>query len=85
MDNEKAMRDSAFYDVRLFVIKFEVIYAQVHTCVLDVDFLISQEPANVILAGFFCSKDMILPHIPSICSRILGKIWVWNVKITVER
>ena len=56
-----------------------------YTCALDVKFLISQEPPNRIWVGFFYLKGIICCHIPSICSWILGKIWVQNAKSTVER
>lgn len=80
MGNEEAIEDSAFYDMIAFVIKFDVIYAQVHTCALDMNFLISQELPNEFWAAFFSSKGMICLYILSIYSRVLDEIWVYNVR-----
>jgi hypothetical protein len=67
-----------------FVIKIEVIYVWSPTWTLDVEHSISQELSNKIWAVFFYSEGVIVAHILSICSWILGMIWVQEDENTVD-
>jgi hypothetical protein len=79
-----AMQRYVFYEGSVFVIKFDVIYARVQASPLDIYFLISLEPPIGIWAGFFCSVDMVCPHIMSPFPLNLGKIWVYNPQNTTN-